>query len=103
MHIVHVVIDQNRIERRRSSVGLSAELVIARFAGSMPVLGITWLSSWERHFTLISLQALYVVWKDSTAVCFTTAFTEEKKLKNQIKKQADMEVGLGSNCPMLNV
>ena len=46
--------------------------------------------------------------KTSSGVCFTTAYTGEK-LKKSNKKQADMvlpvslEVGLGYNCPMLNV
>ena len=47
--------------------------------------------------------------EDSTGVCFTTAYIGEKKIKNQNKKQVDMvlpvspTVGLGNNCPLLNI
>ena len=46
--------------------------------------------------------------EDSTSACFTTAYTG-KKIRNQIKKQADMllpvspKMGLGNICSMLNV
>ena len=53
----------------------------------MPVLGITSLCPWERHLTLLSYRVFCVVWKDSTGVCFTRAYTAEKKLKNQIKNK----------------
>ena len=67
------------------------------------------LYPWEKHLTLISYQAHCVVWKDSTGVCFTTAYTGEKKLKKANKKQADMvlpvspKVSPGNNCPILNI
>ena len=64
--------------RRRCSVGLERRASDCKVAGSMPVLGITSLCPWERHLTLISKQALCVVWKDSTGVCFTTAYIPEK-------------------------
>ena len=59
--------------------------------------------------TPISQQVVCVLWKTSAGIRFTTAYTGEKKLKTQIKKQANMilpvssKAGFGTNCPMLIV
>ena len=72
-----------------------------------------WLDARTGHYVVVSLgktlfatflRVLYVVWKISTDVCFTTAKTGEKN-----KKQTDMVLsvspiaGMVNNCPILNV
>ena len=68
-----------------------------KFAGWMPVLGITSLCPWDRQLTLISLKALCVVWKDSTRVCFKTAFTGEKIKKPNKKKSGHGTAGISES------
>ena len=56
-------------------------------AGSMRVLGITSFCPWKRHFNANFLTSSFCGMEDSTGDCFTTAFTGEKNLKNQIKNK----------------
>ena len=74
----------------------------------MPLLDNKSLCPWERHLTLIFQHTLYVMWKRAQ-VSVSQRHLPEKKIKKQIKKQADMVLtvsakeGFRNNCPMLNV
>ena len=57
-----------------------------KFAGSMPILGITSLCPWERHLTLISNRLF--VWCGKTAQgSVSQQHLPEKKLKNKQKNK----------------
>ena len=66
----------DNFERRSSSVGYSTELVIIKLL----IRYLYWV------LTLITQQTLCVVWKTSTGICFTKAYTGENKI-NQINNK----------------
>ena len=57
-----------------------------KVAGSMPVLSNRLLCPWERHLTLISLQALCVVWKTAQVFVLQRHIPEKQKLKTKYKR-----------------
>ena len=71
----------------------------------MPYWSITSLYTWEEHVTLKSLQVLCVGWKTGTGVCFTAAYTGEKKNKELVDMvlPISQKLDVGNNCTMLKV